>query len=265
MNCKNCGKENSLEAKFCETCGTSLNNSTETILEKQAISNNGETNHSTVPSSPGHQQYLEKGKVISKMYASFFLSNLKKPVSVAENITRSQLTNGFITIILFSLMLPLITYMGLKHTFSQSFYSPDISFMNVVIIPLVSLIILIILITLVIFGVVKIGGTSVNYLDTLARFGAFLVVPTALLLLATFFSIINSVIFIPFLLLGLVGASLVTPFIIFSLKKDDPRGLDTFYCTILTYIGIFILFFILGEQAFNGLVDAIDMFSLFDL
>lgn len=266
MYCKNCGQNNQSDAKFCEKCGTKINSELDTNVHHIVEETNQQTTTASQVQQQGanQKQYIEKGKEISKLYFSFFLSILKKPVPVAETVNKSQLINGIITIVVFSLMVPLMTYFGLKNAFSHSMFSPDISFSNVVIIPVFSLVILILLIGLIIFGVVKIGRSSYGLLDVIARFGAFLVVPTALLAIATIFSLISSFIFIPFLFLGLLSASFVIPLVIYSLKKEEPKGIDTFYCTIITYIGIIILFMIIGEQAFRGLEEIVDNFSYFN-
>jgi hypothetical protein len=265
LNCIECGRNNQSGAKFCEGCGTKLSvnqegvSSVSTAYEETAAT----STYQNPPSTGNSQQYIEKGKVISKMYFSYFMSVLKKPVQTSEKIDRSELINGIITIALFALMIPLMTYFGLKGAVENSFYTPEISFTAVVIKPFFSLFIFLALVGVIIFGAVKLGKSSASLLDVISRLGAFLVVPTAFLAVALIISLLGSYWFALFLLLGLVAFSFIIPLIVYSLKREQTAGLDTFYCTFLTYIGIFILFTIIGEQAFQEVESLIDSFNPF--
>lgn len=265
LNCNECGRNNQVGAKFCEGCGTKL----QVIQEgmPSATTAYEETAATVAPQNPpaagNSQQYIEKGKVISKLYFSYFMSVLKKPAQTSENIDRSELVNGIITIALFALMIPLMTYFGLKSAVENSFYTPEISFSAVVIKPFFSLFIFLALVGVIIFGAVKLGKSSASLLDVISRLGAFLVVPTALLAVALIISLLGSYWFALFLVLGLIGFSFIIPLIVYSLKREQTSGLDAFYCTFLTYLGIFILFTIIGEQAFQEVESLIDSFNPF--
>jgi hypothetical protein len=264
LNCIECGRSNQSDAKFCEGCGTkllqesSLEPRVSTSNEEVAAASSGSTYHTT---SGNSQQYIEKGKAVLKLYFSYFLTLLKSPVLVAGKIGRSELTNGIITIALFALIIPLMTYLGLRGVLEDSLLSVEISFSSFVIKPFFTLVILLTLVGVIIFGTTKLGKTSASFLDILARFGAFLVVPTGLLLIALLLSLFGSNYFILFLILGLMSFSFIIPLIIYSLLREEPNGLDVFYCTFLTYIGIIILFTILGEQAFQGIKGMISSFN----
>lgn len=264
MNCIECGKNNQDGAKFCEGCGTKLVSQEENVVGTAAYKEVAATTASQNPSAVGNGQvYIEKGKVISRLYFSYFMSVLKKPVETSEKIDKNELINGIITIALFALMIPLMTYFGLKSAVQNSFYTPEISFSAVVIKPFFSLFIFIALVGVIIFGAVKLGKSSAGILDVIARLGAFLVVPTALLAVALVISLIGSYWFALFLFLGLMGFSFIIPLIVYSLKREVKTGLDAFYCTFLTYIGIIILFAIIGEQAFQEVERLMNSFNPF--
>ncbi|GAA0325928.1 hypothetical protein GCM10008967_15630 [Bacillus carboniphilus] len=260
MFCGKCGHNNATDAKFCVKCGSSLSAeatshpATNQTQDEMAATTVTVTQHQ--PASQGNantQQYLEKGKVISKQYFSYFLSGLKQPVAVAEKVNKSELTNGLITLVIYSLMIPLMIYFAVKNAFKDSFFGPvEISFVDVVIIPTFILVIFLAVIGLIIFGVIKIGGSSVSYLDVLSRYGAFQIVPTAFLFVALIFSLLGSeVLFSIFFALCVLGSTTIIPLMIYSYKRDG-KGLDTFYSILLAYIGIIILYLILGEQAFEA-------------
>jgi hypothetical protein len=265
LNCNECGHNNQVGAKFCEGCGSKLPVNQEVVSSVTAAYEEtaATTAYQNTPAAGNSQQYIEKGKVISKLYFSYFMSVLKKPVQTSEKIDRSELINGIITIALFALMIPLMTYFGLKGAVENSFYTPEISFSAVVIKPFFSLFIFLALVGVIIFGAVKLGKSSASLLDVLARLGAFLVVPTALLAVALIISLLGSYWFALFLVLGLMGFSFIIPLIVYSLKREQSTGLDAFYCTFLTYLGIIILFTIIGEQAFQELESLIENFNPF--
>lgn len=269
MNCTNCGTVNAKDAKFCEDCGTKLINTASsqigisTSQEEVAITRVVPLSQTTFQAKGSSQQYIEKGKTISKSYFKYFLTALKKPVLFAEKTGSNELINGIITMVLFVLFLPLMTYFGLKGALGDSLFAPDISFASVVIKPFFLLFVIMALVGVIIFATVKLGKSSASLLDVLARLGAFLVVPTALFAVAFILSLLGTVIFIPFLVLGLIGFSFIIPLIVYSYKSGEQRGLDAFYCTLLTYVGIIILFVMLGEQAFQQIESMIDGFNPF--
>ncbi|MCT2346597.1 zinc ribbon domain-containing protein [Niallia taxi] len=270
MNCVKCGHRNDNDARFCESCGANLQAEIESnpnpILHKEEAT--AAHVSSSNPNQPGNSQaYIEKTKAVSKQYFSYFLSALKNPVKRAGNTGKENLINGIITIVLFALIIPLMSYFALKSAFNSyggGWFTPDISFGAVVIKPLFVLLILLALVALIIFGAVKLSKSSASFLDVLARFGAFLVVPTAFLLVALIISLIGSYYFVFFLLLGLTGFSFVIPLIIYSYSKQSNGGLDAFYGILLSYIAITIVFMIIGDAALDNIEEMFEYMNPFN-
>lgn len=269
MNCLKCGHHNDTDARFCESCGANIQaeNGTQPkpvmYKEEAAAAQAASTNTGQIGNS---QAYIEKTKTVSKLYFSYFLSALKSPVQAAANTGKENLINGIITIVLFALLIPLMSYFALKSAFSSyggGWFTPDISFGAVVIKPLFVLLIMLALVVLIIFGAVKLGKSSAGFLDVLARFGTFLVVPTSFFVLALLISLIGSVYFAFFLLLGLTGFSVVIPLIIYSYKKQSNGGLDAFYSILLSYIAIAIVFMIIGDAALENIEEMFDYMNPF--
>lgn len=255
MNCVNCHHENESHAKFCGKCGTNLLDGTSSVMKEIAAT--------TSVSHARSQQYVEKGKIISKLYFSYLLTILKKPVTTAKNIDRKELVNGLITIVLFALIIPLMTFLGLKGAFEDSYFQIDISIADVVIKPFIVLFVFLAVTSLILFGAVKLGKSHASFTDVLSRMGAFLVVPTALLVVALLISVVGSAYFIIFLVLGLLGASFTIPLMVYSFKGNDSKGLDLYYCIFLTYIGIIIVFAIIGDRAFQEIEEMISYMNPF--
>jgi len=267
VNCVKCGHPNDRDARFCESCGANLQTETGThpnpVLSKEEAAAAASTTAGQTGSS---QAYIEKTKTVSKQYFSYFLTALKNPVQAAANTGKENFINGIITIVLFALMIPLMSYFALKSAFSSynsGWFSPDISFGAVVIKPLFILLIILALVVLIIFGAVKLGKSSAGFLDVLARFGTFLVVPTSFFVIALIISLIGSYSFVFFLLLGLTAFSFVIPLIIYSYKKQSNGGLDAFYSILLSYIAIAIVFMIIGDAALENIEEMLDMMNPF--
>jgi len=81
--------------------------------------------------------------------------------------------------------------------------------------------------------------------------------------LALVISLIGSVYFAFFLLLGLTGFSIVIPLIIYSYKKQGSGGLDVFYSILLSYIAIAIVFMIIGDAAVENMEEMLETMNPF--
>ena len=260
LKCNKCGATCQSGDKICGECGSNLEsqaiNVSQPAQEETTTTHPTPNNSSAIPQSTvNNQEYIDKGKVISKMYFSYFLTMLKNPVSAAANTNKHDLTNGLITMVLFTLSIPLMFFFALKNTLDDYL---TVSFFDVVMKPFFVFFIYIVLVVAVVLGVLKIAKSSANFLDVMARLGSFLVLPTAFLAVAFILSLIGSTSCIFFLSIGLICFSVIIPLIIYSYKQEEPGGLDTFYCILLTYVGIAIIFLIVGEQVVQDFIELLD-------
>ena len=262
MNCVKCGHLNDRDAKFCVSCGANLQVENGVQLNQDLYREEAAANQSAAPfagQQGNGQVYIDKTKTVSKLYFSYFMSALKHPVRVAENTGKENLTNGIITMVLFTLMILLTSYFALKNALSSFMMDelelPVVSFSSMVVKPFFVLIILLAIISLIIFGAVKLGTSSAGFLDVLARFGTFLVVPTVIFVISLLISLIGSYYFVIFFLLGLIGFSVAITLTINSYKMQSAEGLDVFYRILLANIAIGILFSIIGDAIIQNFVD----------
>ena len=260
LKCNKCGAICQSGDKFCGECGSNLEsqaiNVSQSAQEETTTTDPTPNNSSAIPQSTvNSQEYIDKGKVISKMYFSYFLTMLKKPVFAAANTNKQDLTNGLITMFLFTLFIPLMVFFALKNTLGEYL---NVSFYDVVMKPFFVFFIYIVLVVAVLLGVLKIAKSSANFLDVMARLGSFLVLPTAFLAVAFILSLIGSTSCVFFLSIGLICFSFIIPLIIYSYKQEEPRGMDTIYCILLTYVGIAIVFLIVGEQVVQDFIELLD-------
>ncbi|BBI31500.1 zinc ribbon domain-containing protein [Cohnella abietis] len=286
MQCTQCGQINQ-SAKFCVKCGANLQAQ---ATSEVASASEAASNHYQPPAQPftfqqspiqptNHQQHtthqqparpnqqLEQAKQVSKQYLSYFLEVLKNPIRTGQNSTDGHMINGIITLILFSLILPLIGYIQLRSRVSRYGFglADHISFGEVVIKNFFILFIIIMLINSVIFLVLKAGTTAVNYREVTARFGTLMIPAVAFFLIALIFSWLSDGSYVLLLSIGLGMLSwfVAVCFVIYSFKKDQTSGLDAFYGVIITYVVTFYLIKQLGDVIFNTLSGSTGSFFNF--
>lgn len=297
MQCTNCNHYNE-GGKFCENCGAKLpvevaaaSETVEPSALQPGVQPPGRPEDQpgyTQQQEPAYQQhagypgsgqspaqpnvYLQNAKNVSRLYFNYFGAILKKPFSSIHNIGGEQLVNGIITMVLFSLLAPLMLYFYLSSVarkyFSDSPFldnvaHPSISFVEVVIKPTLSLAILILLIATFCFGAIKLAKTNAGYRDVIARFGALLVPFLGLMVIAFVLSILQFEIFAIFLVGAFLGLLFIAPpLLITSWVKKDARGLDVVYGVLLTYIATFITLDIMGK-AITKIMDDVVPSSMF--
>ncbi|MRX72835.1 zinc ribbon domain-containing protein [Bacillus lacus] len=250
--CNNCNHENEEEGKFCENCGIPLGG---TVIQEVAATAEG------APSPVNQQasQYIEEAKKISKMYFSYFLEVLKKPYSSSVNVGKEHFLNGIITIALFSVLIPLITYFGLKGVLSDlNFLGEELNikppFTDIVLKPTFAYAIFVFLVAVFTFVSIKLGRVNISFQEVTARFGSFLIPAVALLGLGLIMSILKIKLFVFFVFLGFITAAfLVPPLVIASFKKQSQEGVDVIYGSLLTYFLTFIAMLIMGDMLFEVL------------
>jgi len=112
-------------------------------------------------------------------------------------------------------------------------------------------------IALVTFGAVKLAKVNVSIQDVFARFGAFLIVPTAVMLVGVVFALLKISLFSYILGFGILGLFLTVAFTILSFKHSDSNGLDSVYGTLLTYIVMAILLVLFGQHLIEAVVSSL--------
>lgn len=283
MHCTNCNHYNE-GGKFCENCGAKLPvevaATSETVGQSPVqpeYTQQQEPVYHTPPQHTGYpgsgqppaqpNVYLQNAKNVSRLYFNYFGAILKRPYSSIQNIGGEQLVNGIITLVLFSLLAPLMVYFYLgsmaRKYFSDSPFmdnvvNTNLSFGDFVIKPTLSLVVLSLLIATFCFCAIKLAKINAGYRDVIARFGALLVPFLGLMVIAFVLSILQLEIFSIFLVGAFLGLLFVAPpLVITSWVKKDARGLDAVYGILLTYIATFITLDIIGKAIVNILDDIV--------
>lgn len=248
--CPQCGSEE-LGAKFCMSCGYQISQ-TEESAEGQVAAAHAAANGNT---------YVEQGKNIAKSYWDFLLATVKKPTQQAQIMGRGSMINGLITLVLYSLLIPLMIYFVIKGTFG-GYMAP--SFSEVFFKPAFFILLFMALNTAVIYAVAKPGNNNLNFKDVVARFGGFLVVPTLLFVLAIIFSVLQLFTMVGFAgVLGVIGLFVAATMTIYSLKRQAKQGIDAIYGTFLFYVAFYIIVRLISENIMiNGLMRNMNPFGL---
>ncbi|WP_096201568.1 zinc ribbon domain-containing protein [Bacillus sp. FJAT-45350] len=240
MHCPHCGGAVEEGAKFCIHCGNQ-------------IAQVGTSN--TVNTSVKENEYVKQGKEMSKQYFSFALRALKNPMSFGRTTNGAQLSNGIISLVLFSLLLPLFTY-SVANNVGRGYV--DVPIFDVVVKPMFMFILFLAALSGIMFVVTKFMKLEVTFRDVVARFGTFVTVPVFLVLVAVILVTLSIYAFAFLLLFIALCCFLLTiTSTIYSYPKESKGGLDSFYGVVLAYIIMIILGVMFGESMLNGLISEI--------
>ncbi|MFD2627237.1 zinc ribbon domain-containing protein [Oceanobacillus kapialis] len=264
MICPNCGQETE-EGKFCTNCGAPL------PVEDKAATQEGLYTDQTIPSEQPHQHvesgstptggqpqqqqpsndFMETVKKESSQFGSFFLKLLKKP-SEGQTVTSSQLIPGIITIVVFSLLISLGTY--IISSSIASFYM-QVSFVDGFLLPLIQFLILYGIITALAFAGVKIGGQNLSFTDVVAKTGAYSVPFLVLIVVGSLLALLNITLLSgTIIMIGLLGPILLVP--TFILLERPAPAFDRIYLLIgIYFISLIVSGYLLGSIT-SGLVGS---------
>lgn len=286
MYCPKCQTVNNPDSKFCTNCGAKLDpkveesnipplGASEQVDQDQA--NLVETNeqHTQQPANqveeneqfeqePSNQieekpqptepnEFVEKTKEISKNYWSYVLNALKSPFEASKQVTnnRTDLINSLITVIIFSLLTPLMIYFSSLKV-PRFLYEP--SFFDTVIIPFFIYLIVLAALVGIIFACVQLMKVEIDISLIFTRFATLLNIPACLVLLSIILLAFNAY-FISTILfsIGLIMISLVNIGTMISIKETHYKkgGLDFIYVIIINNAAILLIILLLGD-AFIG-------------
>ncbi|MCI4620610.1 hypothetical protein AT960_07115 [Priestia megaterium] len=286
MNCSNCGHFND-GGKFCVKCGHRLKEEAAASQTAAASEYQPQPQPQTAYAPQQPNQRVRQAKKVSKSFFSYFAEGIKNPTATAQAAGESQFVNALITVILYALSIPIMLYVGWKllliqfvrsmfklPIISEEMAPSDLEEFNtgadlIKATDINSIIhfnftdfvfkqgILIFIGLAVIIGATyiaaKFGKVDVSFKEFFSRFGTFLIIPTALLLIGLVLAFLHVEYFSYFMNFGLLSIFLVVPFTIASFKQSGTNGLDRIYSTLIVYVVItIVLTFIangLGEEA----------------
>ncbi|MCK0470233.1 zinc ribbon domain-containing protein [Halalkalibacter sp. APA_J-10(15)] len=247
-NCTNCQAPLEAEAKFCTSCGTKT-------------SDTGEIAAASTTTEAAQNAYLEQSKEVGKQYFSFAKSALKHPYQFSAHLGQNNMINGLISMILYSILLPLFLYNVLR---KMSMGFMPLSFSDIVFMPAIVSIIMLLILAAIMLGVAKLMKVEVNYKTIIARFGAFMTIPTAILIVANILILVSIITFsVLLVILASLGYFVAIAVTIFSLHRENNGGLDTFYGIFLTYVALGFLSYLVSESILTDLVERMTFMNFF--
>lgn len=234
MHCENCGRSTEEMTRFCVECERFIRETAATLEE-------GEVSQKMQSADPVTNEYVQKGKALSKDYWRFFHEHLKAPIQ-GESAGVSQLTNASINILLLSLLSGFGLYFDLKNL---SFLGADVSFKTVLAV-FVYMIAACVVSAILLFGVAKLlMNVDVKFKTVLARFGALVTVPTAFSALYFLASLPGMVTLASlFQLLMLVGLQIAILTTLFSFRKAARSSFDPIFGMLVFYAVFGLLFWV---------------------
>ncbi|MFA1819411.1 hypothetical protein ACDX78_04260 [Virgibacillus oceani] len=261
MVCSNCEQETG-EGKFCANCGAQLQNEESAATSDAAV-------HADAPAEPGGEdvqlekednseqsqsnEFVEKIKNEAANFGNFLIRMLKSP-SEATKSRSNELIPGIITMVIFSLLIALGTYMIAR---SLGSFFVEISFVDSFVVPLVQSLILFAVVSVLTFGGTKLTGYALSFTDVVAKAGAYSIPFLALSLLGGLLASLGLTTAGALVVLGLLGIILMIP--TFVILEKTANGFDRMY----VLLGIYIVSFFIASFLIQDIIG-IFMGSMLD-
>lgn len=231
MICPGCGQHNE-QAKFCANCGVQLS------AEQQAATADP-TGNTVTPNPPGmgneqqvnkENDFVKTVKKESANFGQFFLKLLKGPDN-ATKMNSTNMTPAIITMVIFSLLIALGTYLAGR----QVSFIVQYSFLDSFVIPLLQFLILFAVVIGLTFAGTRMAMQSLSFTDVIAKVGAYTVPFLVLTIVGSLLTLVQLTFLAPLVLIGLIGPILIVPTLII-LEKPANR-----YDRIYILLGIYVV------------------------
>lgn len=267
MLCPSCGQQTE-EGKFCTNCGSPLPENNEAEGEDQASAPvQSQEQASAVQQAPQSEQTetqqqpneaVEKVKAIGNDFGHFFLTLVKKP-SAAKQANQNDWISSVITIAIYAILFAVGVFFTLKiamGSFADALGGLDelggmfgaggmmggfmesattVSFVDGMLWPFIKFVILFAVVIAVTFGALKLMKRDVDFLDTLSKYGAYLMLFTLLLILGFLMFFIKLHLAGVFVLFAsFLAAVLIIPTILLSEARSN--GIDRVYLLLGAHI-----------------------------
>lgn len=268
MQCHQCNAPVDAEARFCPDCGAPLKeagnkgNAPNVTAEPEAAASSEQLplqtmiENKTGTSGPGTasstdagsgSDFVKKLESTSKDYFGFIKACLASPTTHSRSVNGDNMVNGIINMVLLCLFLATIfskfiytLFYGIVAPLSDPFgilRQKAPSLMDTFVQPLLLFLILMAIVVAAIYLACKLMQSESDWKDIVARFGAFLGVPTALFLLTAFFSLIEAYGLTALLMtIALFAFCTAITLTLYSLKRPDAKGLDPVYGVLVAYV-----------------------------
>jgi len=276
MNCPQCGSALQATAKFCANCGAKVPQTAPSVTTAGETANQAANTQPTQPAqsaqpTPTAQpaQPLQHAAGASGQQAftsasgnpatnnpvngffNFLVEAFKSPEAAASNINASQKLYGLLTMGILTLIVPLLDlFTGLIYTRRDPFgYFGEIFgtiykriFIDQFLFSIITFAVSLTLIIVVLYLAANVLRVDIGFMDVAARFGAFMVIPTAIFILKSLVGLISLSTLAgyihSFAMLGVAAAILFT----FSSFRAKASKLDNFYLQLIVLVVSYLLY-----------------------
>lgn len=270
MSCPKCGSNET--GKFCTKCGTPLAASQdETVAGTTGAQPAQSQNHQQV----NHNEFLDKGKQVSRQYFSFLTDSLKQPLKFSNSVNSTNFVNGLITLILAAVFQALFAY-GVAKQLTEFFMRGfggfghfgdelKVEFFDVFIKEFFVAALILGIYVVVIFAAIKLVNKSeASFQDVLARFGSYMVVPAIGFLVMFLAVMIGFGLKFTAILFLVTYAAVNLALVLTTLSYKSNTKVDRYWTTLIVLTTIIIGFIIYFNSAFDeffkGLEDLLYYF-----
>lgn len=258
MLCKKCGHLLDPGEKFCPQCGNSVEPDLTDAVETEILEEE---------TSEGKQEnkFVAAVKDISLTYVHALKSAILRPYQTSKEVTEVEKINGFITLVLFSILLPLQMFMHLR----QLSWRPP-GFLDMYVIPIFITLAMFAVFIGVVLAVAKLMKIEqISFFLVTAKLGVLMILPTAALLIAVIFTLVTAYgVSMLFFSIALMLATITALVVVFSVTSDSSAGetgIDIYYANVIVYVAMVLVLLLIGDRVYQGILEIIGggMFSPF--
>ncbi|WP_188206798.1 zinc ribbon domain-containing protein [Alkalibacillus aidingensis] len=265
LTCKNC-QHQQVSGKFCEECGTPLENLHNTEGNPGSLPNEQLEQTQVNNQQQGQNNQLDNIKAHTQNYFDFFKNILKNPNLALEKSDQSYL-NGIITLVILSITLSLGLYFLLNGLFEQTFggfgfvdgESESLPFFQITTRLVFGALLIIASGLAGLWITLKIGKVNLSFTTILAQYGA-LAVPFTILSILSILTGLSTSVQLTFLLvsIALFVFTFLAPVILsfYHLIKTNENS-QIIYLSIGSYIITSFIIYILFRIYLENLLDTI--------
>ncbi|OUM89230.1 MAG: hypothetical protein C6P37_04005 [Caldibacillus debilis] len=262
--CPNCGSENE-QGKFCAKCGANLareeRSSEQDGPECQSAPDFPASSRTPHPSRADNG-YGEGTKTVFRQYFKHALAALKRPFRYGSTRNEESMVHGIITVVLFSFFMSLFLYVTVDK--AARFYNRSVdalfgefsglgfagaSFGNHFLKPFIIFLLYFAVIIASVYGVLRMMDVKTSMKEVAARYGAFLVLPTVIVLLVVLLTLWNvgGVLLAVLSLFLFLTLALSFASVFYSYKDEGGRRFDPVYGTLAVYVVNLFLQFLFAD------------------
>ncbi|MBK3497436.1 hypothetical protein JFL43_22030 [Viridibacillus sp. YIM B01967] len=275
LKCSTCGTEQE-SGKFCGKCGNSITEQVESSEQTTSKQNEAAaTTSSAVQSNQKTTQNesIEKVKIQSRQYWSYFIKNLKNP-SHGFKEKGQQFINAIISMAILSILLGITVYYGVSQSIkaaSGGFSSTveevlGISLFSVIFYVFIFVAASMLIVEVVLLMMSRFVNQNISFKDIVGIYGAHLSPVISLAAVTFLFYLLSANITasIMLVIVYILAIFIMPLYIICKLINEQPQKIDAFYGYIIYIVAFTIVYYIfimvVIDTALGRFIDSLEYY-----